>query len=184
VNRAVAATIIVAAGLFAANMLGVAVAEAPTTGTPLRTVSVEGTASVPIGQTDTAAAATAVYREGMAAAVDDGQSKASFLASKLGATLGAAQSVGEGGGYIDCTGGPESGPESYAQYEGEQPDFGYARPSAVAPLGASVLASKAAPRASRPTPRKHTKRKHPTAKKATAVSCKLTAQVSLIYTLN
>jgi hypothetical protein len=59
----------------AANMLGVAVAEAPT-GTPLRTISVQGTATLPIGQGDNAAAATAVYREGMAGAVTDGQSKA------------------------------------------------------------------------------------------------------------
>ena len=183
-NRAVAAAIIVAAGLFAANMLGVAVAEAPTTGTPLRTVSVEGTATVPIGQTDNAAAATAVYREGMAAAVDDGQSKASFLASKLGATLGAAQSVGEGGGYINCTGGPETGPESYAEYEGEQPDFGTARPNTVAPLAAAAPSKQAASTLSNRARRKRAKRKHPTAKKATAVSCKLSAQVSLIYTLN
>ncbi len=40
-------------------MLGVAVAEAPT-GTPLRTISVQGTATLPIGQGDNAAAATAI----------------------------------------------------------------------------------------------------------------------------
>ena len=121
-KRAIAVMIAIAAGLFAANMLGVAVAEAPT-GTPLRTVSVQGTATVPIGQSASAAAATAVYREGMAGAVADGQSKAAFLAGKLSATLGAVQSVAEAGGYINCTGGPEGG---YAEYEGEQPDFGYA----------------------------------------------------------
>jgi hypothetical protein len=177
VRSAVAATIAVTVGLFAANMLGVAVAEAPT-GTPLRTVSVEGTATLPIGQDDSAAAATAVYREGMAGAVDDGQSKAAFLASKLGATLGVAQSVAEGGGYIDCTGGPES----YAEYEGEQPDFGSARPNVVAPA-AAVSPSKEAAGVTRGAKHKRAKRKHPKAKKATAVSCKLTAQVSLIYTI-
>jgi hypothetical protein len=178
VKSAVAATIAVVAALFAANMLGVAVAEAPTTGTLLRTVSVEGTATLPIGQGDSAAAATAVYREGMAAAVTDGQSKAAFLASKLGATLGAAQSVAEGGGDINCTGGPES----YVEYEGEQPDFGSARPNVVTPA-AAVLPSKAAAGVTRGAKRKRAKRRHPKAKQATAVSCKLTAQVSLIYTI-
>lgn len=177
-KRAVAPTIAVAVGLFAANMLGTAVAEAPT-GTPLRTISVQGTATLPIGKSDSAAEATAVYREGMAGAVTDGQSKAAFLASKLGATLGAVQSAAEGGGYIDCTGGPES----YAEYEGEQPDFGSAQqPGLVAPAAASRPSRPAAGVRHRARS-KHRKRKQPTAKKATAVSCKLTAQVSLIYTI-
>ena len=55
---------------------------------PSRTVSVEGVATVPIAQNANLAAATSVYRQGMAAAVADGQSKAEFLASKAGATLG------------------------------------------------------------------------------------------------
>jgi hypothetical protein len=174
VKSAVAATIAVVAGLFAANMLGVAVAEAPTTATPLRTISVQGTATLPIGQADNAAAATAVYREGMAGAVTDGQSKATFLASKVGATLGAVQSVAEGGGYISCSGAPESG---YAEYEGEQPDFGSsAQPHAVVPLAAS--------KPNVATPRKRTRRKHPKAKKAAAISCTLTAQVALTYTIS
>jgi hypothetical protein len=175
VKSAAAAAIAVAAGLFAANMLGVAVAEAPT-GTPLRTISVQGTAMLPIGQGDSAAAATAVYREGMAGAVADGQSKAAFLAGKLGATLGVAQSVAEGGGYIDCTGGPES----YAEYEGEQPDFGSAAPANIVAPAAAAAPTKAATLGAKT---KRAKRKHPKAKKATAVSCKLTAQVSLIYTI-
>jgi hypothetical protein len=178
VKRAIAVTITVAAGLFAANMLGVAVAEAPT-GTPLRTVSVQGTATVPIGQGDSGAAATAVYREGMAGAVADGQSKAAFLAGKLSATLGAVQSLAEGGGYINCTGGPEGG---YAEYEGEQPDFGYApQPGIASPLAAA--APKTARRVTHGAARRHARRKKPTAKKATAISCKLTAQVSLVYTI-
>lgn len=177
-KRAIAVMITVAAGLIAANMLGVAVAEAPT-GTPLRTVSVQGTATLPIGQNDSAAEATAVYREGMAGAIADGQSKAAFLAGKLSATLGPAQSVAEGGGYINCTGGPESG---YAEYEGEQPDFGYApQPGIASPLAAA--APKGAVRVAHGAPPKHAKRKKPKAKKATALSCKLTAQVSLVYTI-
>lgn len=178
-KRAIAVIVTVAAGLFAVNMLGIAVAEAPT-GTPLRTVSVQGTATVPIGQSDNASAATAVYREGMAAAVADGQSKAAFLASKLSATLGAVQSAAEGGGYINCTGGPESG---YAEYEGEQPDFGWTPPQGiVAPVAAAApthVAGRPAPGA----PPKRAKRRHRRAKKAAAVSCKLSAQVSLLYTL-
>jgi hypothetical protein len=165
-------------------MLGVAIAEAPT-GTPLRTVSVQGVAELPIGQADSAAAATGVYREAMAAAVDDGQSKASFLAGKVGAALGPVQSVGEGGGYISCTGPDENG---YAQYEGEQPDFGSA-PRAVAPLAAKAPAVAPAHRTAGPTharKRKRKRRKHPTAKTAvvTSVTCKLATQVSLVYTIS
>ena len=163
-KRAIAVMVTLAAGLFAADMLGVAVAEAPT-GTPLRTVSVQGTATLPIGQADNAATATAVYREGMASAVIDGQSKATFLASKLGATLAAVQSVAEGGGYINCIGGSES---TYAEYEGEQPDFGSA-PRLVAPVAAAAPTS-AARGVTRGAAPKRAKRKHPKAKKATAAS--------------
>jgi hypothetical protein len=181
VKRAIAVMVTLAAGLFAANMLGVAVAEAPT-GTPPRTISVQGTATLPIGQADNAAAATAVYREGMAGAVVDGQSKAAFLASKLSAALGAVQSVAEGGGYINCTGGSES---TYVEYEGEQPDFGSAaQPGIVAPVAAAAPTSAARGVTRGAAPKlKRAKRKHPKAKKATAASCKLTAQVSLVYTI-
>jgi uncharacterized protein YggE len=157
------------AAVLATNTLGAAVAEAPT-GTPVRTVSVEGVASVPIGQFDNAAAATAVYRSAMAAAVADGQSKASFLASKVGAALGATQNVTEGGGYVSCTGGGASG---YAEYEGEQPDFGSGPEAAAHPLSG----------AARPAPTKRPARKRARAKRATAGSCTLTAQVSLVYQL-
>jgi hypothetical protein len=176
VKKAIAAIMTLAAGLFAANMLGVAVAEAPT-GTPLRTISVQGVATLPIGQSDNASAATAVYRQGMAGAVADGQSKAEFLAGKVGATLGSVQSVVEGGGYISCTGGEES---AYAQYQGEQPDFGSAPASIVRAPAASPTVG-AGP--VRPKAKKRTKRKHPTAKKAAAVTCTLTAQVSLAYAI-
>lgn len=176
-KTAVAATIAVAAALFAANMLGVAVAEAPT-GTPLRTLSVQGVATAPIGQHDSTAAATAVYREGMASAILDGQSKASFLAGKLSATLGAVQSVVEGGGYITCAGGEES---TYAEYEGEQPDFGSGtQPIVGAPAAAVAPTSAAAPRNIKA---KRLKRKHPKARKAAAVTCTLTAQLSLVYSI-
>ncbi|HEV2974929.1 MAG TPA: hypothetical protein VGX69_08005 [Solirubrobacteraceae bacterium] len=167
-----------AVGLFAANMLGVAVAEAPTS-TTARTLAVQGVAVLPIGQSDNAAAATAVYREAMAAAVTDGQSKAAFLAGKVGATPTQVQNVVEDGGYIQCTAPGESG---YAQYEGEEPDFGSAPQTVVAAPAATARSSVgvAAPLAAKP---KRKKGKRPTAKRAVAGSCKLTAQVSLVYTI-
>jgi uncharacterized protein YggE len=173
-RRAIAPTIAVAAGLVAANMLGVAAAEAPTT-TPVRTVSVEGVATVPIAQGASLATATAVYRQGMAAAVADGQSKAEFLAGKVGATLGSVQSIAEGGGSIGCTGGEESG---YVEYQGEQPDFGSPAES-VTPLRAA-----AAPPAAvgKPTA-KHRKKKHHAATKASATACTLSTQVSLVFAI-
>ncbi len=169
----------VAAGLLVASTLGVAAAEAPTT-PPLRTVTVEGVASVPVAQGAKAAAATAVYRQAMANAVLDGQSKAEFLAGKVGATLGSVQSVVEGGGSISCTGGEESG---YVEYEGEQPDFGSG--SSVSPITAAK--GVAAPRAPTHKPKKKkkkTKRTTPTAKKAATGTCTLTTQVSLVDTIN
>jgi uncharacterized protein YggE len=181
VKRALAAIVAVVATLFAANMLGVAVAEAPTV-TSLRTIAVQGVATLPIDQSEKAAEATAVYREASAAAIADGQSKAAFLASKVGGTLSAVQSVVEDGGYINCT---ASGETEYAEYEGEEPDFGYGRQTNV---GAVVPTSAVAPKQSAsgvaPKPKlKHRKRKHTTAKKAAAGSCKLQAQVSLVYAI-
>jgi hypothetical protein len=173
---------VTAAVLFAASMLGVAVAEAPTS-TPLRTVSVEGIANVPIAQTANAAAATAVYREGMASAVVDGQSKAAFLAEKTASTLGPVQSVTESGGYIWCRGGTE---DEGVEYEGEQPDFGSGqeRGFTAAPEAAASAPSSSVPRQKAPVVKKRKKAKRPVAKKATAGSCVLTAQVSLVYTIN
>ncbi len=176
-KSAIVAGVVVTAGLVAANMLGVASAEAPTaatTGTPVRSVSVEGVATVPIAQGANLAQATSVYRQGMAAAVADGQSKAEFLASKAGATLGSVQSISEGGGSIGCSGAEESG---YVEYQGEQPDFGYA-PSVSPGLAAAPAVSKPA--------KKHPKKKlgSPTAKKAAATGCTLMAQVSLVYAIS
>jgi hypothetical protein len=168
------------AALVIANMIGTAVAEAPTT-TTLRTVSVEGVGSAPIAQNADAATATDVYRQAMAAAVTDGQSKAEFLTGKVGATLGAAQTLTEDGGGIECSSGGEEG---WEPYQGEQPDFGSARnagqvlSSSAAPPAAAAPSSSAVKRTS--TKRRH-KRKRPVAKKATAPGCKLTAQVSLAY---
>jgi len=167
------------AALVIANMLGTAVAEAPTT-TTLRTVSVEGIGTQPIAQNADAATATGVYRQAMAAAVADGQSKAEFLTGKVGATLGAAQTITEDGGGIECSSGGEEG---WEPYQGEQPDFGSARNAG------QVLSSRAAPPAAsspssavkRTSAKRHRKHKRPVAKKATAAGCKLTAQVSLAY---
>lgn len=181
-KRVLAAILAVVATLFAANMLGVAVAEAPTV-TSLRTIGVQGVATLPIGQSDKAAEATAVYREASAAAVADGQSKAAFLASKVGGTLSAVQSVVEDGGYINCT---ASGETEYAEYEGEEPDFGYGRQSnvgAVLPTSAAAPSKESASGVAPKPKLKHRKRKHTTAKKAAAGSCKLQAQVSLIYAI-
>jgi hypothetical protein len=170
----IAGTLTVAAGLFAANMLGVAIAETTPSPPPTRTIGVQGIGTAPIGQHDSAEAATAVYRQAMSNAVLDGQSKGSFLAAKVGATLGAVQSVVEGGGYINCTGGEAE----YSEYEGGQPDFGSGpQPGTVA---APALSAPPVRRAKARRPR----RKHLAAKKATAPSCTLTAQVSLLYTIS
>lgn len=187
-RNAIAAILAVTAGLTLANMLGVAAAEAPTTttATPVRTVIVDGVASVPIAQTANVATATAVYREGMAAAVTDGQSKAEFLASKTAATLGAVQSVVEGGGSIQCT-GEESG---YAEYEGEQPDFGQPAAS-VSPVVAPELAGARAESKVKKPAVKHPKKKRkkkPAAKAAAATApvttCTLRTDVTLVYAIS
>jgi hypothetical protein len=173
----------VAAGLVLANMLGVAAAEAPTTATPVRTVSVDGVASVPIAQGANRAVATPAYREAMAAAVADGQSKAEFLAGKTAATLGSVQSVIEGGGSIQCTGGEESG---YIEYQGEQPDFGSPAVSVSPALAPQVAESTSAPTVHKPRV-KHPKKKHkrkPAAKAASATTCTLSTDVTLVYALS
>jgi Protein of unknown function (DUF541) len=158
--------------LVAAGLLGVASAEAPTA-SPARTVSVQGVATVPVAQGANLATATAAYRQGMAAAVADGQAKAEFLAGKVGATLGSVQSIAEGGGYISCTGG---------EYTGEQPDFG-STGVAVSPAAPRVLAN-AAPGIRKPVVKhRKKKRKRPLAKHASVVSCTLSTQVSLAYML-
>ena len=173
-----AAAGLAATGLVAGGVLvmtaGAETTSTPPASAPLRTVSVQGVASEPLNSAASAEAATAVYRQAMAAAIGDGQAKAQFLAEKTGATLGQVQSIGEGGGYIQCPEGVE--------YQGSQPDFG---------SGASVIAGAvSAPVAGRrpiPTvhkaPAKHRKRRH-SAKKATVESCTLSTQVALIYQLS
>jgi hypothetical protein len=183
-RSAIAATMAVAAGLVLANMLGVAAAEAPTTttATPVRTITVDGVASVPIAQGANRAVATSVYREGMAAAVADGQNKAEFLASKTAATLGSVQSVVEGGGSIECTGGEEE--SSYVAYQGEQPDFGSQESRIVAP---EVSRSSSAPALAKPQvkhPKKKKRKRKPSAKAATALTCTLSTDVTLVYAIS
>ncbi len=174
--RIVVVTVAIAAiGLLAAGVLGVAGgAETPTPAStaPQRTVSVEGVAGVPVTSEASAEAANSAYRQAMAAAIADGQGKAQFLAEKSGATLGAVQSVGEGGGYIQCPGELE--------YQGAQPDFGQGAPVISA---GSVAAG--APRAIVHTRRASTKhRKRRRARKATAQTCTLSTQVALVYALS
>jgi hypothetical protein len=188
-RSAIAAILAVAASLVLVNMLGVAAAEAPTTttATPVRTVSVDGVASMPIAQGANVAAATAVYREGMAAAVADGQSKAEFLASKAAATLGIVQSIIEGGGSIQCT-GEESG---YAEYEGEQPDFGQPQVSVSQVVAPEVAGAQSEAKINRPAakhPKKKKKgKKKPAAKAAVATApataCTLRTDVTLVYAI-
>ncbi len=176
-RNAIAAMLAVAAGLVVVNMLGVAAAEAPAT-TPVRSVSVEGVATVPIGQYAKLAEATAVYRQGMAAAIADGQSKAEFLAGKTGSTLGSVQSIVEGGGSIGCRGTDEEAGD-YASYQGEEPDFGS---PANGVSSVRAVAPEVAAKSSKPTV-KHRK-KHSSAKKADTVTCTLSAQVTLVYAID
>jgi hypothetical protein len=181
-KRAIAVTLGVAAVLVAANMLGVADAEAPTTttGAPVPTVSVEGVANVPIPQSASLAVATGVYREGMAAALADGHGKAEFLAGRAGVTLAGVQSIAEDGGSIECTGGGEEG--GYVSYEGEQPDFG----SYVSRVQSAVAPEAAASPVLKTNKKKKKKRKgsSPSARKASSAGCTLSAQVSLVYAVN
>src|SRR2546430_6175326 len=114
----ITAALAAAGGLVATGMLGVATAEAPTSSSALRTVSVQGVASEAIDQSANTSTAQAVYRQGMADAIADGLAKAQFLAGKVATPLGAVQSVVEEGGYISCPGETE--------YLGAQPDFGTA----------------------------------------------------------
>jgi hypothetical protein len=180
VRIAMAAAMATAGGLAAAGMLGVASAEGPTA-TPSRTVSVEGIGTAPVAQGASTAVSSAAYRQGMAAAVADGQNKAEFLASKTGTALGAVQSIGEGGGFISCASGPGG---EYMEFTGEQPDFG-SSPSTVGSVQASrgVAAPSIAPNTRHTTAKKRRKSKTPSARKATASGCTLTAQVALVYTI-
>jgi hypothetical protein len=185
IRLVIPAAVVTTVSLIAAGLLGVASAEAPTTATPPPTVSVQGVATEPIEQSASLATATAVYRQGMADAISDGQAKAQFLASKAGVALGPVQSIVEGGGYIGCTGGEESGSD---EYQGAEPDFGSAGVSAPVPeLNAPSAVAKATPGVRKPAA-KHGKKKHkkkkPAAKQASVTTCTLSTQVSLTYTLS
>ena len=183
------ATTVTAVSLIAAGLLGVASAEAPTTTAPPPAVSVQGVATEPIEQSANSATANAVYRQGMADAIGDGQAKAQFLASKAGVTVGSVQSIVEDGGYIGCSSSEES---SNDEYLGAQPDFGSPGGAASRPavLNAPRAVGKATPGVRKPAATKHGKKKHkkPSAKQASATTanvttCTLSTQVSLVYTL-
>jgi hypothetical protein len=174
----IAAAAVATSALVAAGALGVAGADttpapAPTSVLP-RTVSVQGVASAPVASEASVATATAAYRQAMASAVADGQSKAQFLAEKAGAALGAVQSIGEGGGYISCPGEEE--------YQGGQPDFGSAGGGETFAAAPSVAGATVRHPAVRKPAAKH--RKRHTAKQATAESCTLSTQVALAYLLS
>jgi hypothetical protein len=169
-----AATGLVAGGVIVMTA-GAETTPTPPASAPVRTVSVQGVANEPIDSAASAEAATAVYRQAMAAAIGDGQAKAQFLAEKAGATLGQVHSIGEGGGYIQCPEGEE--------YRGAQPDFG----SGVSQVFAGAVNAPAArPGRATPTvhkaPSKHHKRH--AAKKSAAESCTLSTQVALVYELS
>jgi hypothetical protein len=165
------AAIAAACAVTAAGALGVATAEAPTVA-PVRAVSVQGVATEAIDQSASAAAATAVYRQGMSDAVADALAKAQFLAGKAGAALGAAQTVVEDGGEISCVGENE--------YRGEQPDFGYPRASvSIAPVTRAAAPALGRSRALR----RRGRHGAPIAKKATVPTCTLSARVSVTYAM-
>ena len=186
-GRAILIGAVVLAVAVVAGALGIATGEGPAGAGLARSVDVEGVGIVPIGMKATAAQATAVYREGQAKALADGQAKAQFIAEKEGVALGLPVTTVEDGGSIECSGWVEGeGYSRYVAYEGEQPDFGYARltssGSAPAPAGVMGSAQKSAPRVSH---RPKGKRKKHTAKKASvsAPSCNLTAELTLAYAL-
>ena len=180
-RSALAAILGAAAVLAASSMLGVASAEAPAP-TPVRTVSVEGVAEAPIAQGSSREAATAAYRQAMAAAMADGQSKAEYLVGKAAGTLGSVQSIAEGGGSIEC----HEGEEHYVEYEGQQPDFGSVVGGGyVGELSAPTAAPRGTAHSVAPTPKPKKKHKKATAKAAAypGATCTLSAQVTLVYAI-
>lgn len=180
----VAAFAVAAAALAA---LGVAAAEGPAGSTASRVLDVEGVGVTPIPSNATAAQATAVYREGQAKALADGQAKAQFIAEKEGVALGVPTTTVEDGGSIECSGFVEGeGYSRYAPYEGEQPDFGVARLTSSGSSSQSVPPSApAVSGANSVVHRPKGKHKRHTAKKAaaSAPSCNLTAEITLAYAL-
>ena len=157
----------------------------PRGSTASRVVDVEGVGVVPIPAKATAAQASAVYREGQAKALSDGQAKAQFIAEREGVALGVPVTTVEDGGSIECSGWVEGeGFSRYLAYEGEQPDFGVARLTSSGSASATPgVMGAAAPAKSQVAHRPKGKRKRGTAKKAaaTAPSCNLTAELTLAY---
>ncbi len=195
---AVAAVVVLSAAIPGAGLTGIADAEGSST-SPTLTVSVEGVASVPISQTAEAAAATAAYREATAAAIVDGQAKAAFLAAKVGATVGAAQNVVEEGGSISCKlYAADEKQYDYEEYEGQEPDFGFAgrgsegddrRSLEVAPKATTKPSASAGPtgKAKHKHHKGKGKHKRKRAKKAAAnpaTTCTISAQVLLVYAIS
>ena len=166
--------------LVAGSLLGIASAETSTNVTTpstvssqqTPTVSVQGVASETIAQGSNVDSANAVYRQGMADALSDGQSKAQFLAGKAGLTLGQIQNITEDGGYIQCAEGEG--------YEGQQPDFGSGEQTPTVGF-ATPAASSGAPLVHR---HKTKRPKRKAAKKTSASSCTLYTQVSQVYALS
>jgi hypothetical protein len=178
---------IASAAAIAAGALGVASGEGPAGSTAARTVSVGGVGVVPIAVKASAAEATSVYREGMAKALVDAQSKAAFLAEKSGVALGAVVNMVEDGGSIECIGAyEEEGSAAYARYEGEQPDFGWGHdPGVVVGPSGSAVAPTGAVSPARGVPHRPKAKKRKKAHKASTSTarCNLTANVAAIYAI-
>ncbi len=152
---------------------------------PPPSISVDGTASVPISQFASSAEANAVYRAGLTAAIKDGLEKAEFLGAATGTKAGSIQQIIERGSSIECTQPAAEGPGlDYGGYEGATPDSGDAEGSPARLDAVSPEVAAAAP--SHVTAKKHKKhKKHKaTAKKSTlTVRCTLSTQVVLTYLL-
>jgi hypothetical protein len=179
--------LVLVAALVAAGALGVAAGEGPAGSGASRNLDVEGVGVVPIGAKATAAQATAAYREGQAKALADAQSKAQFIAEKEGVALGVPVLTVEDGGQIECSGWVEGeGYSRYVPYEGEEPDFGFARvtSSGSGPFSAGVVGavSKGAGSVSH-RPKGKRKRHHANTAAASTPSCNLTAELTLDYAL-
>ena len=104
-------------------------------------ISVEGTATVPIGVHDSAAAATTAYREAQAKALSDGAAKAAFLARRSSAwQLEQSRSSWHGCEQPAATSNARS--SAAASDEGSNARFGRSEPrpirSAAVPPGIGV----------------------------------------------
>ncbi len=170
----VAASIALAVG----GLVGVGdAAETTNSSGPVRTVSVEGVALVPIDGRASAGTADGTYRKALAEAVADGQSKAQLLAEKTGSSVGAIQTVTEGSGSIECLEG---------EYEGVLPDFGQGGAALVTPDAASVSPSRPVAKhkvAKHKSSRGGARGRRRQAEKADVAGCTLSAHVGLVYQL-